>query len=481
MKPNMKTLALATLVTTMCVAANASAKLRAEGKWPDHEKVVTVRLDGSRADAVKKLAEAAGWSLLVEGAMEGERVDLAVKDQEPRDVLEALLAKGEWVATRKGALVTIERKGAAKPQGEGSDNSDADAKNADEKSASANGAAFPPIPPIPAIPPIPPVAGMTAHQRAELQKLAERTAQSALDGGKQPRGKDRESFGGNLRIGKDEVVHDLSVTGGNAEVYGTVTGDVSVLGGNVTLYSGAVVKGDVSVRGGNVTLQDGSRVEGDLDSAFGNINRQDHAVVLGDITERHGGGREDVSDEVEEKLGHPAQKAPLWTRAVDHVRDGLVNAAFFFVVGVLGLALAPKKLETLKVEIVKHPARSFALGLVAFPLTIAAIAILCVTIVGIPLGVSGAAIFALASITAPAVALATVGELIDHRRTKNAYVQLGTACILFFLVRMIPGVGQVVSFILLFSGYGAFVATRGLGLFDRLYRRQPSIPPEPIA
>lgn len=467
MKSNgmMKTWLAGAVIATCLLGGEASAKMRSEGKWPESEKPVTVRLQGTRAEAVKKLAEAAGWSLLLETrTVEGDAIDLVVKDEEPRDVLEAILAKGDYVVTRKGRLVTIDRASASAPSPE-----------------RPEAAAVPPVPPVPAVPPVPPVPPppMTRDASDEANVAMEAKDGKDVDAGKMARGKDREAFGSSVRINANEVVHDLSVTGGNAEVYGTVTGDISVLGGNVTLHPSAVVKGDVAVRGGNLEIQRGARVEGDLDSAFGNIDRHPESIVLGDISERHGGDEMDIHDEVEQKLGH--RKSSFWTRAVDHVRESLVNAALLFVLGVLMIALAPKKLDSLKTEIVAHPVRTMALGLVGVPLSIVVIVVLCVSLVGIPLALCGTVLLTLALLCSPAIALATAGELIDHRHRKNAFVQLATACVAFFFIHMIPVVGPIVTVLLLLAGFGSFVATRGLGLFDRIRKKRNSVPPSETA
>ncbi|MEJ7733862.1 MAG: hypothetical protein WKG00_32290 [Polyangiaceae bacterium] len=55
--------------------------------------------------------------------------------------------------------------------------------------------------------------------------------------------------GNSVRVEKDEVVHDVAVFGGSAEILGTVTGDVAVFGGSAHLHDGAVVEGDATTLG----------------------------------------------------------------------------------------------------------------------------------------------------------------------------------------------------------------------------------------
>ncbi len=49
---------------------------------------------------------------------------------------------------------------------------------------------------------------------------------------------DRVVTGGSLRNEKGEIVHDVTVLGGNLDVWGTVTGDLAVLGGNARSIEG---------------------------------------------------------------------------------------------------------------------------------------------------------------------------------------------------------------------------------------------------
>ena len=51
-----------------------------------------------------------------------------------------------------------------------------------------------------------------------------------------------------LHGGKDEIVHTVTVTGGSAKIYGTVTGDLVVAGGSARVESGGRVVGRTGPR-----------------------------------------------------------------------------------------------------------------------------------------------------------------------------------------------------------------------------------------
>src|SRR5262249_44912510 len=149
----------------------------------------------ARADAVKELAAEAGWSIVLYGTPT-DPVDVHVDGQPADRVLELLLADGVYEVSRKGDLIAVKR-------------------------LDAGDAAAPAAPP----PPAPKV-----------------------------RGSDRVVSGHSLRIEQGEIVHDVSVLGGSADVLGTVTGDLSVMGGSAHLYEGAHVMGDAATVGGSLVI-----------------------------------------------------------------------------------------------------------------------------------------------------------------------------------------------------------------------------------
>ena len=75
---------------------------------------------------------------------------------------------------------------------------------------------------------------------------------------------------GDLTVGQDgRVEGDLVSFGGDIEIEGHVTGDVSSTGGDVTLRDGARVDGDVVTIGGTLTQEDGAHVGGQRVTAGG--------------------------------------------------------------------------------------------------------------------------------------------------------------------------------------------------------------------
>lgn len=94
----------------------AQAAVRLEGDWPDEDELVS--LDAKqlpRSEAVRRIAEAAGWSL-VHHAPGTDPVDLHVTKQPASKVLSMILSDDDYVARRDGTLVVVERDKEASPE-----------------------------------------------------------------------------------------------------------------------------------------------------------------------------------------------------------------------------------------------------------------------------------------------------------------------------------------------------------------------------
>jgi hypothetical protein len=223
---------VASTLLAACLASTvaADARVRREGQWPEEDASVSLDVSGApRAEALRKLADAAGWSLVVHEPA-GDSVDVHVKGQAASKVLELLLSDGDYVARREGTLVSIERERAAQPDG-------AAAELAPDGSA-------------------------------------------AVD---RRRARDRTVMGGSVHIRRGETAGDVTVFGGNLDVEGEVTGDVTVFGGNVQVNDGAHVHGDATVFGGRLSLANGSHLDGDVSTIGGTLERAAGAQVGGSV------------------------------------------------------------------------------------------------------------------------------------------------------------------------------------------------------
>jgi hypothetical protein len=435
---------------TLAMAPRAArAEVRHEGDWSDDDEEVTLDLDGvPRAEALNRLAAAAGWNIVVH-APKDDRVSVHVHDQPAGRVLDLLLTDARYVAQRDGDMISI----------------------TPDDGPSGAMPAVPPVPPIPPIPPVPAIPSVRFDTDDD--------------------GHDRTVTGGNLRIDKDDTAHDVSVLGGNVDVYGTVTGDLAVMGGNATVHRGARVLGDAAAIGGSLTLESGSEVEGDVGVLGGSLRREPGARIGGEVHDGVGRPRHrhhhheghvvtvttsgtDTKTKAEtkpEKVAKAAAEADGKRHEPGRVRgwasraaDAVNLGALLFVFGAVLLALAPDRMERLKVQIAARPMRSFATGVVSLIAGVVLFVATCVTVVGIPFAIVGVLAAVAATLAGVISALETVGGALLAHRTKNPYVHLAFGALTFLIASHLPVVGPIVVLVTLLTAFGSVVATRAAGL-----------------
>jgi hypothetical protein len=424
--------ALLVMAVLASLTSVAGATVRHAGSWPAHDPLVTLSIDNEpRTEAVAKLADKAGWSV-VDSAPSDALVSVHVKGAPASKVLDLLLSGGDYVAERDGNLISITR---ATPA------SAPPAPVAPATSASNAPASAPSARPVLAAPsasapaaPAPPQAPIAAKGS----------------------GSDRVVTGNSTTVRRGDVVHDLIVFGGSADVLGSVTGDLAVLGGSAHVHSGGHVFGDATAIGGSLSLDKGALVDGDVGVLGGSLHRASGALVGGHVTQKH-----DLAIHFGE---HSSAGASRFGRIMRHVAGAVTRSALLFVFGAVLFALATRRMDLLTLEVAARPMRSFALGVVGSLVALVAIVALCITLLGIPVAIVGA-IFCVFGIYAGICAvLTTVGGALLGHRSKNPYLHLALGCALYLVLSSIPYFGELVTLAVAAIGIGTLVATRAAGL-----------------
>ncbi|MBI5536826.1 MAG: polymer-forming cytoskeletal protein [Deltaproteobacteria bacterium] len=443
--------ALSLGAAVLAFSAAAAGAVRREGVWPSADKTVTLEARGmTRAQAIQKLADAAGWSIVVH-APPGDPVDLHIKAQPASRVLEMLLTDGDYVANRSGDLISVTRDSKTSPLASG---------------APAPKSSAAPLVPAPAA--VPAIAA--SAQPVDATAPADPSEPAPDEPSSEPdRGEDRVITGGSFKIAQGETVHDVMMLGGSVEVFGNVTGDVVVTGGSVHLFDGSHVHGDVTALGGAIDVDDGALVDGDVGVVGGSLHKAEGAKIGGDIKKVGHGGKGNVHVNVSKssehlRLGRGSSGLSIGRIASD-IGAAITRSAMLFVFGAIFLALATRRMEALQTEVAARPMRSFALGVVGGLAATVLLVALCVTGIGIPVAVIGVLAATLGAFVGISSVLSTVGGALLGHRTKNPYLHLALGCALFLVIGAIPYLGGFVTAAVVLIGMGAVVATRGLGLF----------------
>ncbi len=204
-------------------------------------------------------------------------------------------------------------------------------------------------------------------------------------------------FGSGVSVSEDQVVEgDVVSFGGDIEVRGHVTGNVSAMGGDLLLTSTARVDGDVVCMGGTLREEPGSRVSGQR------------------VTAPRSPGH---------KLLFP-MLAVVGT-GFQMVMHG-VGLLIMLGIGWLFVKLAPERTRSALDTIGQEPGPSFVIGLLLWALIIPSvialalvIALLCITIIGIPLAaavaVAYAAFFVVAALWGSIVGYGVLGSRLYPR------------------------------------------------------------------
>ncbi|MGA7730295.1 MAG: hypothetical protein WCD37_03370 [Chloroflexia bacterium] len=240
---------------------------------------------------------------------------------------------------------------------------------------------------------------------ASLLGMGSRTAWAQSEPG-------RTIFGSDLTIEEGETVQgNVSVTGGDLVVYGTINGKAHVVDGDADIHG--LVVGDLTIiTGGSITLYEGSAVEGNV-VASGDIDLQDNSRVEGSVTSLGGAviqGQNALVGGTINKIDSPAQalqnfmnaNAPHTPGASGNFGQHLSPFGRFFgwlslgIFSAIVLALAvglaalfPRRIRVSSATLEAEAGPSVVVGIITalltFPLFGIASLVLAITIVGIVL------------------------------------------------------------------------------------------------
>ncbi len=313
------------------------------------------------------------------------------------------------------------------------------------------------------------------------------------------------SAGGNVLL-RGDVSEDVIIAGGDVDLIGSVGGDLRVAGGSVTLSGhvggdllaaggqvrvlpGATVGGEVVVAGGQVAV-DGA-VDGSLKAAGGEVNINN--TVAGSVQVRAGsltlgesariGGDLDYWTPGEASIHEDATVGGAVTFHRVSVPDresfrgvlrgiGIAFTSLTFlmllVAGVVGFLAFGSKSEEMVKHTLQHFGQQLLTGFVLLIVIPAALMLVAMTVVGLPLAVLGCMLYCSFGIVAGVYAGIVFGSLLFKALLKSADYEMTWKVVLggitlLFLVSLVPVLGTLIYAVFFLAAFGS--------LFHLFYQR----------
>jgi len=284
-----------------------------------------------------------------------------------------------------------------------------------------------------------------------------------------------------------DVGHAMRVAGTTINIRGDVDGDLMVAAGEVNIASTAKIKGDLLLGAGNVRID--GLIEGDIKGGGGEVIISNG--VGGDVelkvesltilSTANIGGDLSYTSEEEADIQSGAQIAGATTHKLPEIKEKQAKAfPFVLFSGVLGkvigflmaliaglviILIVPRRLTSIAEAIRSRPGPSAGWGAIILFLTPIAAIIVCLTIVGIPVGLIALALWGIAIYLAQIPVGLLIGRLIlgRFRAVEGKAIMVGALALgllILKLLGLIPYAGFFIGLTVAIFGLGAAVALR---------------------
>jgi hypothetical protein len=249
---------------------------------------------------------------------------------------------------------------------------------------------------------------------------------------------------------RGRITHAVRALSGVIAIYGRVDGDVVAAGGAVTLVEGASVGGDVVAAGGSVTVVNSATVDGNVRGVAANMSIEGHIggdvrvtvdhlqLTDGATIQRELHYRSDNSATIapgavvagttqRESLagGVPGGQVIFWERAA------IPRALLLLGVGVAILLLLPGHAIAVADGVRGAPSHALLVGIGATVFVPITLALLTITIVGIPLALVGTTLYLASTYLSQVFVGLALGRMVfrlgqaDVRRGPNLLAMCG--------------------------------------------------------
>jgi hypothetical protein len=271
------------------------------------------------------------------------------------------------------------------------------------------------------------------------------------------------------------VGNDLWAAGGNVNINAPVADNAMLAGGEVKLLPGAVVKHNAKIAGGAVSVQGrvernlklaardaqiASEIGGSVDARVESLKLLPGAVVRGNLVV-YGPKEPEISPQAQvmgsvEYHKQERERAGFW----DWLWRWVWMSLAILIVGFVAIAMAPSWANRVSAMITGKPWSSILTGLAGLLLGPLAVALLLVTVVGIPLALILLALYVVALLLSGVfVAYLVGGWLLDRlkRPQSTPYLRMAVGAVAVATCVSLPWVGWLAQLLALLIGFGAIV------------------------
>ncbi len=264
--------------------------------------------------------------------------------------------------------------------------------------------------------------------------------------------------GGTVNI-NGEVTHAVRVIGRTLNISGTIGRDLLVAGGELSMASTAEIGGDLLFGAGTARID--GLIEGDINSRVDSLTVASTASIQGNLS---------YTSENEANIESGAQVGGVTTHKLPPVAAGtglwgkVIGYLMALVLGIIIVLLAPRRVKAVTESIRTRPWPSLGWGAVILVATPIAALIVCITIIGLPLGLIALALYTIAIYLTQLFVGLLIGQLIigafrgvETRAALVGALALGLA--ILSLLWLIPYLGFVIGLATILFGLGALLVS----------------------
>lgn len=263
-----------------------------------------------------------------------------------------------------------------------------------------------------------------------------------------------------------EVTHAVRLIGETLNISGTIGRDLLVGGAKFSMASTAEIGGDLLLGAGTARID--GLINGDINSGVDSLTIASTASIQGKLT---------YISENEANIQSGAQIRGMITHKLPNVKEKIATGTgiglwgtvigflMILVIGIIIVLLAPRRVEAVTESIRTRPWASLGWGAVILVATPIAAIILCITIIGLPLGLITLALYTIVIYLTQLFVGLLIGQLIIGAykgvvETRGALVgalALGLAILRFLM--LIPFVGFFFRLATVLFGLGAVLVS----------------------